>query len=415
MSEQKTSSRDFVPIKLLGKGAFGAVLLVNKVNGDGSGQQFALKVMKKRSLAKQKAINVARIEREVLAVVRHPYLVGLCYAFQSRSRLYLVTEYLRGGSLEDYLKIHRRLSREKTSVVAAQLTLGVEHLHALGVIHRDIKAANVLFNARGDACLADFGLAAYCDDAASKTSFCGTIEYMAPELFRKTEGYTAAVDYWSLGVLIYEMIVGVTPFQSRNPRTLFENILKAQPVFEDATEDDDDIGWSTDFTVCVRALLERDAGKRPNSQTLRTFPALADAFDALSNRTPRGDQLCSGRDDEEEMRESAQGYMSEGRGTLYSNPSVASIRADAFAGFAFCQEDQKQQQQQQARPAQVTPQSSTNSLAVSTPRTPRFSLLGGSKLVKSSFFFRPSSGRIKSGRRLFSQASSISSQHSTAG
>mmetsp|Transcript_21684 Transcript_21684/g.66832 ORF Transcript_21684/g.66832 Transcript_21684/m.66832 type:complete len:529 (-) Transcript_21684:206-1792(-) len=294
MSLQRTSSREFEPVRLLGRGAFGAVLLVRKKS---TGKTYALKVMRKRSLVDRNAINVARVEREVSAVVRHPYLVQLCYAFQSKTRLYLVTEYFEGGSLDVRLETRGCLEDADARRAAGQLTLAIEYLHSVGVIHRDIKAANVLLESNGDARLSDFGLAAYCEDAARHVSFCGTLAYVAPELFLKRDkkntspGYTTAVDWWSLGVLMFEMLRGHTPFEVCNPggdesrgatRKLFENILH-----KDADFNDDPRGAFTDASRdCISSLLRRDPLRRAGAAELRKHPYLAAAVRTLDVSSP---------------------------------------------------------------------------------------------------------------------------------
>ncbi|KAJ8600273.1 hypothetical protein CTAYLR_000640 [Chrysophaeum taylorii] len=318
MSEQKTRPRDFEPVRMLGKGAFGAVLLVRKKN---SAKLYALKVMKKRSLVDRNCVNVARVEREVLAVVRHPFLVSLYYAFQSKSRLYLVTEFCRGGALDA-----ATLEKTRIPTCAAQLALAIEHLHARGVIHRDIKAANVLFDARGDARLADFGLAAYCDDASARKSFTGTLEYMAPEIFRKDTHYTAAVDWWSLGCLLYEMLSGGrTPFRAARPRDLFHNILFATPAYEGLKEEE---------VSCVSALLQKEPSLRANARALRASVYLGDEIARLERDlvlwhppTPPVDDCNATPTD------GCESYLDSERD---SNPCV---RPDAFKGFAYCIDD----------------------------------------------------------------------------
>ena len=378
MSWQKTTSREFEPIRLLGRGAFGAVLLVRK---KATGEQYALKVMRKDHLVDRNAIQVARIEREVGAVVRqHPFLVRLCYSFQSTTRLYLVTEYLEGGSLDARLPLTLTEAQRAT----AQLTLAIEFLHSVGVIHRDIKSANVLFDAKNDARLADFGLAAYCEDAVQRRmSFCGTIEYMSPELFLKKKReeipkkkIPAAVDWWALGVLLYEMLRGKTPFNPTTTkggaRALFENILHADldfghPAFTDIPAVD-----------CISRLLNRDVQHRADAGDLRSHPFLAAAirgYDAvvhrslvdstpssLSSVTPASPVTTSPRsavsddvetwtDDDatsataataglqvrdEELCESARLYLSESDDIKQKRPTY---RPDAFKGFSFCHLD----------------------------------------------------------------------------
>jgi len=310
MSVQRTTSSEFEPLRYLGRGSFGVVLLVRK---KGTKETYALKVMRKRSLVERKAVNVARVEREVAAVACHPYVVRLCYAFQSKTRAYLVTEYCPGGSLD-----RRRLPLPLAVArrVAAQLTLAVEYLHSVGVIHRDLKPANVLFDTSDDARLADFGLAAYCDDVTSSSSsgrktFAGSVEYAAPELFLKTTSYyDTAVDWWSLGVVTYEMLAGRTPFSSSAVRTLFHNILHAEPDYSD-------FAHHQDAVACVAALLTRDPRRRADASYLRDrdpfLSSYVRAFDALVLLNNNNNGAKKGQHNDKDEDNDKDGRSVEGR------------------------------------------------------------------------------------------------------
>ncbi|KAJ1460169.1 kinase-like domain-containing protein [Pelagophyceae sp. CCMP2097] len=254
-------AHDFEPIQILGKGAFGAVLLVTRRGGNASRSEFyAMKVLNKKRVIELKMQDKAQVEREVLLQVRHAFLCRLRYSFQSRTKLYLVCDYYAGGSLEGALARERVLSVDAARFISAELALGLAELHRVGVLHRDIKAANVLLDAQGHACLADFGLARLAR-SNKRSSFAGTLEYMAPEMLRKADKCGPALDWWGVGVLLYEMVHGKTPFVADTARQVFINILREEPKIE--TDDD-----------FLRSMLRLLLNKQPQSR-LRSVRDLA--------------------------------------------------------------------------------------------------------------------------------------------
>jgi len=191
--------------------------------------------------------------------VKHPFIVSLRYAFQSRSKLYIVLDYCAGGELFFHLGKQGRFDEHRTRFYAGEIVLALEHLHELGIVYRDLKPENVLLSEDGHIALTDFGLSKEgINDNISAHSFCGTPEYLAPEILKRT-GHGRAADWWSLGALIYEMLTGIPPFYSRDRDRLFSKILRGQlrlPQY-----------LSNDSKSLLRALLTRDPLKRLGSQT----------------------------------------------------------------------------------------------------------------------------------------------------
>nr|CAB3265767.1 ribosomal protein S6 kinase alpha-5 [Phallusia mammillata] len=213
---EKVGLESFELLKVLGTGAYGKVFLVRKVCGHDQGQLYAMKVLKKASIiTKPKTAEHTMTERQVLEAVRQsPFLVTLHYAFQTNSRLHLILDYVNGGELFTHLNIREKFTEKEVCLFSAEILLALEHLHNLGIIYRDIKLENILLDSDGHIVLTDFGLSKeFLNDDDRAYSFCGTIEYMAPEVIKSNgAGHDRGVDFWSLGVLMYELLTGASPF-----------------------------------------------------------------------------------------------------------------------------------------------------------------------------------------------------------
>lgn len=185
------------------------------------------------------------------------------FVFQNDTRLYFVIEFLRGGELYKHFLKKRRFQEEEAKFYAAQIALAIGHLHKQNILHRDLKLENIMINGDGYVKVIDFGLAKIINDDKLAMSFCGTPEYLAPEMV-KQEGHDKAVDWWSLGILIYEMTIGVTPFFSKSRLTLINNIKKEEVIFPDKKKYK--IEYSDEFVDVVLKLLNKDKKERLGSK-----------------------------------------------------------------------------------------------------------------------------------------------------
>uniref|UniRef100_A0A671RVM2 non-specific serine/threonine protein kinase n=1 Tax=Sinocyclocheilus anshuiensis TaxID=1608454 RepID=A0A671RVM2_9TELE len=198
---EKAEPSQFELLKVLGQGSFGKVFLVRKLMGPDAGQLYAMKVLKKASLKVRDRVRT-KMERDILVEVNHPFIVRLHYAFQTEGKLYLILDFLRGGDVFTRLSKEVMFTEEDVKFYLAELALALDHLHNLGIVYRDLKPEKC------DRCAAvpfpDFGLSKESVDQDKKAySFCGTVEYMSPEVVNR-RGHTQSADWWSLGVLMYQ-------------------------------------------------------------------------------------------------------------------------------------------------------------------------------------------------------------------
>ncbi|XP_034948396.1 ribosomal protein S6 kinase alpha-5-like isoform X2 [Chelonus insularis] len=238
---QRVDMTHFDLLKVLGTGAYGKVFLVRKRTGADAGRLYAMKVLKKASIVqKKKTTEHTKTERQVLEAVRDsPFLVTLHYAFQTDAKLHLILDYVSGGELFTHLYQREHFNEDEVRIYIGEIILALEHLHKLGIIYRDIKLENILLDREGHIVLTDFGLSKEFlpherDNNARAYSFCGTIEYMAPEVVRGgSAGHDIAVDWWSVGVLTYELLTGASPFtvegEKNTQQEISRRILKTEP------------------------------------------------------------------------------------------------------------------------------------------------------------------------------------------
>lgn len=222
----KADPSQFELLKVLGEGSFGKVFLVRKIVGNDAGTLYAMKVLKKATLKVRDRYRT-KMERNILVDVEHPFIVKLHYAFQTAGKLYLILDFLRGGDLFSRLSKEVMFTEEDVKFYLAELALALNHLHTVGIIYRDLKPENILLDADGHIALTDFGLSKLPIEEGKAYSFCGTVEYMAPEVVNR-KGHSFAADWWSFGVLMYEMLTGQLPFQGPNRKETMTQILKAK-------------------------------------------------------------------------------------------------------------------------------------------------------------------------------------------
>ncbi|KAJ3285934.1 hypothetical protein HK104_009247 [Borealophlyctis nickersoniae] len=250
---------DFALLKTLGTGTFGRVHLTRFRNTD---QFYAMKVLKKVEVVRLKQVEHINSEKQILSQIHFPFIVNMLCTFQDEKNLFMLLEYVVGGELFSHLRKAGRFSPDMTRFYAAEIVLAIEYLHNLDIIYRDLKPENLvggsvrgiaemgpfasdcwrLLDERGHIKITDFGFAKKVEDRT--WTLCGTPEYLAPEIIQ-SKGHGKAVDWWALGILIFEMLAGYPPFFDENPFGIYEKILAGRIVFP------------THFDSAARDLIKR--------------------------------------------------------------------------------------------------------------------------------------------------------------
>ncbi|EPQ29007.1 uncharacterized protein PFL1_03297 [Pseudozyma flocculosa PF-1] len=281
LAAKKLTPNDFEYLKLIGKGTFGRVFQVRKKD---TRRIYAMKVLSKREIAQKKEVTHTMGERKILEKsLDCPFLVGLKFSFQSATELYFVTDYKSGGELFWHLQREGRFTEERARFYIAELVLALEHLHKYNIVYRDLKPENILLDATGHVALCDFGLSKPDLGAGQLTNtFCGTTEYLAPEVLLDESGYSKLVDFWSLGVLLFEMCCGWSPFYAEDTQQMYRNICFGKIKFPRGAIGDDGKQF-------VKGLLNRNPkhrlGAQRDAQDLKEHPFFKDIdFDALSKK-----------------------------------------------------------------------------------------------------------------------------------
>ena len=271
-----------VPNALLA-GTFGQVYQVRKKDTQ---RIYAMKVLSKKVIVQKKEVAHTLGERNILvrtATANSPFIVGLKFSFQTPTDLYLVTGFMSGGELFWHLQKEGRFNENRAKFYIAELILALQHLHRYDIVYRDLKPENILLDANGHIALCDFGLSkANLTKDQTTNTFCGTTEYLAPEVLLDEQGYTTMVDFWSLGVLVFEMCCGWSPFYADETQQMYKNIAFGKVRFpKDAL--------STEGRNFVKGLLNRNPkhrlGAKRDADELKEHAFFADTdWNAMMNK-----------------------------------------------------------------------------------------------------------------------------------
>jgi serine/threonine protein kinase len=282
IEEETVTPSSFVCLALLGKGSFGEVFLVQKIN---TKERFAMKVLRKERIMGQNLLKYALAERNVLSLSHHPFIVKLNYAFQTSTKLFLILEYCPNGDLAKHLMLEKRFSEPRAKFYICEVLLALENLHQRDIIFRDLKPDNVVLDKDGHCKLTDFGLSKEgVNENQFAQSFCGSIAYLAPEMLKK-KGHGKAVDWYLLGVLFYEMLIGITPYFTGRKEDIFHNIEFGELKIPNFV--------SPEAAEILRRLLERDPNKRlggsiKDAQEIKEHPYFKDVdWDKVYNKQIR--------------------------------------------------------------------------------------------------------------------------------
>ena len=247
----KVGPMDFEVLQVLGKGSFGEVFLVQKHD---TKMLYAMKVLRKDKIMGQNLIKYAKTERNVLSYVKHPFIVSLNFAFQTPEKLFLILDYCPCGDLGFQISREKRFDEFRARIYICEVLLALEELHKRDIIFRDLKPDNIVLDEEGHAMLTDFGLSkegVY--DNFMARSFCGSVAYLAPEMIKR-QGHGKAVDWYLLGVLLYEMLTGTPPYFSPNREQLYQNIQSGKLKLPSSL--------ALETKNLLKELMQRDQTKR---------------------------------------------------------------------------------------------------------------------------------------------------------
>ncbi|ODV85848.1 hypothetical protein CANARDRAFT_27930 [[Candida] arabinofermentans NRRL YB-2248] len=277
MTKKYLAIEDFDLLKVIGKGSFGKVMQVRKKD---TGKIYALKSIRKSHIVNKMEVTHTLAEKFVLSRVNSPFVVPLKFAFQSAEKLYLVLSFINGGELFYHLQKSRRFPLIRAKFYICELLSAIETLHSMNIVYRDLKPENILLDYQGHIALCDFGLCKINMKLDQKTNtFCGTPEYLAPELLMG-KGYTRVVDFWTLGVLLYEMLTSLPPYYDEDVNVMYRKILNDPLVFPQDID--------TNTKDIITRLLDRDPKKRlgyNGVEEIKSHPFFADIdWDKLNNK-----------------------------------------------------------------------------------------------------------------------------------
>ena len=250
----KIKNEDFERLKLIGKGSFGDVFLVKLKSNE---KIYAMKILDKEKIKSYDQEEHTKSERDLMVKINCPFIVDIKYAFQDKQYLYMVTEFMQGGEMFFHLFKEKRFTNEKAKFYLVEIILAIEFLHKNNMMYRDLKPENVLLDKNGHIKITDFGLSKILSKENEKTyTICGTPQYLAPEIL-SSEGYDNAVDWWSLGCLMYKMLIGIDAFKFSKNQSLSPEMYEIEILIPDyVTKEANDL---------IRKLLVINPKKRLGS------------------------------------------------------------------------------------------------------------------------------------------------------
>jgi serine/threonine protein kinase len=326
-TKQNVTMEDFDLLKVIGKGSFGKVFQVKKKDNQ---KIYAMKVLNKKAIIERNELEHTKAEKNILQKLVHPFLVNLYFSFQTEDKVVFVMDYVNGGELFFHLQKDRKFPEDRVRFYIAEIVLGLEYLHDNGVLYRDLKPENLLLTDEGHICMTDFGISKEgleSDDARTAT-FCGTPEYLAPEVL-ECNGYGKAVDWWSLGTLMFEMLTGLPPFYCQDVQVMYSKIMHAKLEIP---------GYiSKEAAQLLTGLLERDPEKRlSDARTIKVQPFfLPIDFEKLQQKqiTPPFIPPVSGPEDLSQIDDT---FTSEpATFSLPEDSTISSTLQGKFEGFTF--------------------------------------------------------------------------------
>ena len=332
---RKVGLDDFSFLAVLGKGNFGKVMLAESKH---TGHLYAVKVLKKNFIIENREVESTRSEKRVFLIAnreRHPFLIKLFACFQTENRIYFVMDYVSGGDLMFHIQ-QKMFTARRAQFYAAEVLLALKHFHANGVIYRDLKLDNILLSLDGHIKLADYGLCKENMNYGSTTgTFCGTPDFIAPEILLDQK-YDRSVDWWAFGVLMYQMLLGKSPFHGGDEEEVYDAILSDEPLYP--------IHMPRDSVSLLQQLLTKDSSKRLGSGVNDAEDIMAHPYFANINFTdllnlkvepPYKPELDSPTD----VRYFERDFTSEMPALTPMNSIVTSDMQEEFRGFSYSMGD----------------------------------------------------------------------------